>query len=812
MLTESIGRSTHTAHLFRVKTNKEIHNMAISNTLRGSILKQEVDCSKFIPYSCHVDNSTVKLRDGGLVQVIKIEGVAHETSDITNINSWYEGRNNLWRSIASAKHALWTTIIRHEQNEFPEGEYKNVFANDLNNKYKSKIKKEKMFVNDMYISIVTRSTNKTAMFTSSKKNNAAEGLQQREEIKLLTDTTNQILSSLATYSAKRLEIYENDNGLMYSEVYEYFGWIINGFKQSMPLVRTDAANFLATTRLFFGNEAFEIRGVNGSTVGGTLGIKEYCAQSGPGMLDGLLSLPYPFILTQSFTFINKPAAIAKMTMQRNRMVSASDLAQTQIDEIDQALDDLVSNRFVMGDHHLTMSVHAKSVKQVQDRLAMANTTFGEMGFVMAQEDLALECAYWAQLPGNHSDRPRVSPLTSYNFAGLSSFHNYPYGNISGNHWGSAVTLLKTTSATPFYFSFHKGDLGNTTIIGPSGTGKTVAMGFLIAQCEKFKPKGIFFDKDRGAEILIRAQGGHYTAIKKGIPAGFNPLQREMTPANKAFMGRWLRLLATSMDKSFTVHHAEEINAALNGLEGMDMKDRQLKHFVSFFDPTIKDGVYIRLTPWFGNGEFAWAFDNAEDKLNLDPRLIGFDITEILDDEYVRTPMLYYLFSCVESLINGQRLMIFIDEGWKAVDDPVFIPMIKDWEKTIRKRNGFIVFGTQSPSDISTSAIGPTIIEQSATNIFMPNLNASRQDYVDAFKLSETEYQIIKNLDEKSRCMLIRQGQRSVVAELNLSGMDDEIAVLSGTEANVNLLDSIRNKENDAVSDWLPKFYEQRKSA
>jgi len=71
------------------------------------------------------------------------------------------------------------------------------------------------------------------------------------------------------------------------------------------------------------------------------------------------------------------------------------------------------------------------------------------------------------------------------------------------------------------------------------------------------------------------------------------------------------------------------------------------------------------------------------------------------------------------------------------------------KKSNKKHNGFIVFGTQSPSDISTSAIGLTIIEQSATKIiFMPNLNASRQDYVDAFKLSETEYQRIKILDEK----------------------------------------------------------------
>jgi len=36
-------------------------------------------------------------------------------------------------------------------------------------------------------------------------------------------------------------------------------------------------------------------------------------------------------------------------------------------------------------------------------------------------------------------------------------------------------------------------------------------------------------------------------------------------------------------------------------------------------------------------------------------------------------------------------------------------------------------------------------------------------------------------------MLIRQGQRSVVAELNLSGMNNKIAIIFGTEEKENSL-------------------------
>jgi type IV secretion system protein VirB4 len=123
-----------------------------------------------------------------------------------------------------------------------------------------------------------------------------------------------------------------------------------------------------------------------------------------------------------------------------------------------------------------------------------------------REDAALEPSFWAQFPGNTQFIPRKALISSANFAGPASFHSHPVGRASGNHWGPAVTLLETTAASPYYFNFHKGDLGNFLVIGPSGAGKTVVLNFLLAQSERFQPKVVFFDKDRGAEIFLRAMG------------------------------------------------------------------------------------------------------------------------------------------------------------------------------------------------------------------------------------------------------------------------------------------------------------------
>ena len=143
-------------------------------------------------------------------------------------------------------------------------------------------------------------------------------------------------------------------------------------------------------------------------------------------------------------------------------------------------------------------------------------------------------------PGAGWSRPAISPASP---AGTISRS----GQAAGNHWGDAVTLLETTAAGPYYFNFHQGDLGNFTVIGPSGSGKTVVLNFLLAQARKFRPRIIFFDKDRGAELFIRAIGGRYDLLRPGTPSGLNPLQLDDNPANRQFLIDWLALLAGGAD-------------------------------------------------------------------------------------------------------------------------------------------------------------------------------------------------------------------------------------------------------------------------
>ncbi len=131
-----------------------------------------------------------------------------------------------------------------------------------------------------------------------------------------------------------------------------------------------------------------------------------------------------------------------------------------------------------------------------------------------------------------------------------------------------------------------------------------------------------------------------------------------------------------------------------------------------------------------------------------------------------------------------------------------------WEKTIRKRNGIVGFATQSAQDALESRIASAIIEQAATQIFMANPKARAVDYIDGFGLSEHEYELVRALPDNAHCFLIRHGNESVVARLDLSGERDLLTVLSGREFSVRLLDAIRAETGDDPADWLPVLLER----
>jgi type IV secretion system protein VirB4 len=803
---------------------------------RAAALGRELTADRYIPYTAHVAPEVVRSVYGDYLQAFRLAGASFETADAAQLDLWHERLNVLWRNVAGPGVALWTHVIRRREPAAAAAAETRGFADELDTKYRRRLAGEVLMVNEVYLAVLYRpAAGRAAGLLSSLLSRAqpgACGLELADSLEACRRLSRTLCASLARYEPEALACYRA-GGRWYSSLLEYLGLLVNGERQGMPLPRGPLGPALATTRLYFGSEALEYRMPTSTRVGAMLGIKEYPTPSVTGMLDRLLSAPFAFVLTQSFTFLSKASGQALLARQINRMANAGDFAVSQARELGEALDALTSNEFVMGEHHFSLQVIAEieaqaegvpaegRLRELEDQLARARALLADTGMTVAREDLALEAAFWAQLPGNFALRTRKAPITSRNFAALAPFHNFPPGRASGNHWGEALTLLATRGRSAYHFSLHasdpadpgsRRDTGHTFICGPTGSGKTVLIGFLIAMLARQGATQVVLDKDRGLEILVRALGGEYLPLQNGIPTGFNPLRLESTPGHLEFLRSWLGVLARPPSgRALSVREQRDLDQALRGVMSLAPAARRLSRLLEFLDPTDPEGVHARLGRWCqsAQGDYAWVFDNAEDSVS--PRLqgrtvIGFDVTEFLDNELARTPLTLYLFHLVRRMLDGRRLVCWMDEFWRLLADSAFEGFAKDGPKTWRKLNGVMCLATQSLSDVFESRISRTIIEQTPTKIFFPNAQPASTEHAEAFGLTPRELALIgEELAPGERSFLLKQGHQSLVCRLDLRGFEPELEVISARASGIERLESLIAERGAEPAAWLDSF-------
>ena len=770
------------------------------------VVAREAPAGRHLPYARHVDDHTIETRDGMLLQVVHLRGLLFETADTEELNYRKRLRDAMLQSIGSSRFAVYYHVVRRAIEPQFDAEFPDAFSTRLDEVWRARLAERRLYTNDLFLTLIRRPL-QGRMGLLDRLRGSPAAANTGHDLRALDTARDALIAALGSYEPRLLSVYQTAQGNC-SEPLEFLSSLYNGEVRPVLLPMQDAGAYLPYRRISFGQEAIELgaAGPSPRSFAAIVSIKDYPGQSAPGMLDELLRLPFEITISQSFGFVERQAALSRMNLALRRMRSAEDEAVSLRADLSGAKDDVAAGRAGFGEHHMTIAVRGQTLAEVDRGVAEIQATLADLGIIAVREEIALEPAFWAQFPGNFKYIARRGLISTANFAGFANGHNLPQGKASGNHWGDAVTLLETTAAGPYHFNLHHGDLGNFTMIGPSGSGKTVVLNFLLAQSRKFAPRIIFFDKDRGAEPFLRAIGGRYDLLRPGTASGLNPLQMEDDPANRQFLIDWVALLAGGAD----IDELAQIRDAIDANFGQPREQRRLRHLVELFRGSHRPhgaDLWARLRAWWGDGERAWLFDNAEDLTDLTADTVGFDMTQILDDPAVRTPAMMYLFHRVEERLDGTPAIIVVDEGWKALDDDVFVRRIKDWEKTIRKRNGIVGFATQSAQDALESRIASAIIEQAATQVFMANPKARASDYMEGFGLTAHEYELVRTLPDNAHCFLIKHGNESVVARLDLSGERELLTILSGRERTVRLLDQIRAEHGEDPAQWLPRLLE-----
>lgn len=383
----------------------------------------EVPASEYIPYVQHIRPDVVLLQGGSDLAGFEVDGRHADTADPGEVNAWVNHLNMLIRNISSDRIVLTTHLVRTmaDTSEYPTGIFRSEFARSLDAAYRAHLLNGRLYRNRLFLFVQLLPPgvfgDGIRELWARKTKPVVEASEDR--LARLSETLLMIEAELKPYGLRRLGLRREGRSL-YTEIGEALKLVLTGRQSKVPLMNAGLGDCIYTDRAICERDTIRIWHPDSTTYVAGFRIKEYPAVTWPGHFNVLLSAPYCFVLTQTFAPLSKPAGLKRINRKQNLMVSAGDKAHSQIDGLSQAADDLMSNRFVMGSHHLSLMVFADSRKALAAVKAQAHADIADSGAVGASEDLALEAAYWAQLPGNMRLRTSPGAISSRNFAGLCS--------------------------------------------------------------------------------------------------------------------------------------------------------------------------------------------------------------------------------------------------------------------------------------------------------------------------------------------------------------------------------------------------------
>lgn len=398
---------------------------------------REPAASEMVPYQGHYDDETVVTQDGGLVQVLKLDGLYYESLSRRQIKLFERRRNTVLRQAAASDRGIYVTMVRRRVFLYPDGEGPTWFSRFFNTAWRQRMERRQFFVNEIYISVVQNRfrlgvpglmdrvpalAKRLVGAVSSQWAEQEEVARLERQARLLTEATDQIVKSLAEYGARKLRVqrtpafagevvskdearaaverfrynwrqFQRDHGQFDTyraeDVLDYIGpdfCEISGFLYYLanlqdervlvtdqPLSQALAKSWINTR---FVGDTLSVENTRGTRAAAVLSMAEWPTRTPSRMLNDFLKQPAEFIVTQSFFFTDRISAEQSLRLQRRRLKANDDTgaAEADTDEITEGLRDLTRGEAVNGLHHLSVLVHVPAVTDHGEALANRQQT------------------------------------------------------------------------------------------------------------------------------------------------------------------------------------------------------------------------------------------------------------------------------------------------------------------------------------------------------------------------------------------------------------------------------------------------------
>lgn len=505
----------------------------------------------------------------------------------------------------------------------------------------------------------------------------------------------------------------------------------------------------------------------------TLTVVGFPSSTFPGLLDELNRLAFAYRWSTRAVMLDKTDATkltAKIRRQwfAKRKSVASILKEVMTNEASTLLDSDASNKAADADAALqelgsdfvgqayvtaTVTVWDEDPALAAEKLRLVEKVIQGRDFTVIVEGMNAVEAWLGSLPGHVYANVRTPPISTLNLAHMIPLSAVWAGPERDDHFNAApLFYARTEGSTPFRFSLHVGDVGHTLIVGPTGAGKSVLLALMALQFQRYDRAQVFaFDFGGSIRAAALACGGDWQDLGNSLTGSglaedstgtvlLQPLARIDEPAERNWAAEWLQAILTAEGMTIDPATKEHLWSALTSLATAPMAERTLTGLAVLLQ---SQALKQALAPYCIGGPFGRLLDAESEHLG-EASFQAFE-TEGLTGSAAAPAVLSYLFHRIEGRLDGSPTMIIIDEGWLVLDSPAFAAQLREWLKTLRKKNASVVFATQSLADIETSAIAPAIIESCPTRIFLPNERAVEPQILAIYRrfgLNERQIDII----------------------------------------------------------------------
>jgi type IV secretion system protein VirB4 len=480
----------------------------------------------------------------------------------------------------------------------------------------------------------------------------------------------------------------------------------------------------------------------------TLTVMGFPHSTFPGILDELNRLAFPYRWMTRWIALDKPDATKVLTRIRRQWFSKRKSVATLLREVvfqqeiplvdsdadnkandaDAALQELGEDLVATGYVTATITVWDEDPLAAETKLKAVEKVLQGRDFTTIAETLGAVEAWLSSLPGHAYANVRQPPVSSLNLAHMvpvSAVWAGPERNAHLN--GAPLLVARTDGSTPFRLVLHQGDVGHTLIIGPTGAGKSVLLNILMLQFRRYAGCRIhLFDLGGSARATILGLGGHYHRLGgEGTALAFQPLARIDIQSEWVWAAEWIGQLLTHENVTATPEVKEAVWSALGSLASAPIEERTLTGLSVLLS---SNALKQALRPYTLAGPQGRLLDADHDSLSLDD-VQGFEMEELIHSPQALLPVLTFLFHRLEQSFDGRPTLLILGEAWAFLDDELFAPRIREWLKTLRKKNVSVIFATQSLADVADSAsrtggaLAPVLAESCMSRIFLPNERA-----------------------------------------------------------------------------------------